>query len=98
VTTNIRCTFPDPLLDVPVNRTAGLVVAGDDGQHFARYAGFGFSNSPSAFGHAGAFMQIGWADPATGISFGYCHNGLYDDMMPDAVHGIGLSDLAASLS
>ena len=95
VTTNIRCTFPDPLLDVPVNRTAGLVVAGDDGQHFARYAGFGFSNSPSSYGHAGAFMQIGWADPTTGISFAYCHNGLYDDMIPDAVHGIELADLAA---
>ncbi len=96
-TTNIRCNFPEPLMGVPVNRTAGLVVAGDDGQHYMRYAGFGFANTPAAYGHAGAFMQIGWGDPTTGISFGYCHNGLYDDMSVDGVRGVKLADLAARL-
>ena len=36
-------------------------------------------------------MQIGWADPATGISFGYCHNGLYDDMSADGIRGASSS-------
>ena len=40
-TTNVRCTFDDPLMGVPVNRTLGLVVAGDDGIHIFRYAIFG---------------------------------------------------------
>ena len=96
-TTNIRCVLPEPMFQLPVNRTAGLVLAGDDGKHYMRYAGFGFSNSPSSYGHAGAFMQIGWADPATGISFAYCHNGLYDDMSADGIRGVKLADLAAAL-
>ncbi|HKY17059.1 MAG TPA: serine hydrolase domain-containing protein [Microthrixaceae bacterium] len=96
-TSNIRCTLEEPLFGIPANRSIGLVIAGDDGRHFMRYGGFGPSSSPASFGHAGAFMQIGWADPATGISFAYCHNGLYDDMMPDGVRGVALSDLAASL-
>jgi CubicO group peptidase (beta-lactamase class C family) len=97
-TSHVRCTLPEPMFDLPVNRTIGLVMAGDDGKHFLRYAGFGPSNSPASFGHAGAFMQIGWGDPETGISFGYCHNGLYDDMMPDGARGVMLAGLAASLS
>jgi CubicO group peptidase (beta-lactamase class C family) len=97
-TTNVLCTFPEPLFDLPVNRTIGLVLAGDDGKHFMRYAGFGPSCSPRSFGHAGAFMQIGWADPESGISFAYCHNGLYDDMMTDGARGVMLADLAASIT
>src|SRR4051794_39517379 len=31
--THIRCTFPDPLMNVACNRTIGLVLAGDDGLH-----------------------------------------------------------------
>ena len=30
--TNVRCTLPDSLMHVPVNRTLGLVLAGDDGR------------------------------------------------------------------
>jgi len=97
-TTNIRCTLPEPLFNIAVNRSAGLVIAGDDGKHFMRYAGFGFSNSPASYGHAGAFMQVGWADPSSGISFAYCHNGLYHDMMADGMRGVAMSDLAASLA
>ncbi len=32
--------------------------------------------SPLAVGHNGAGGQIAWGDPATGLSFGYCTNGL----------------------
>jgi CubicO group peptidase (beta-lactamase class C family) len=97
VTTNVRCTYPEPLLDVPVNRTLGLVVAGDDGLHFMRYGSFGVANSPRAFGHAGAHMQIGWGDPETGISFAYAHNGLASDQLKEGARGVHLSDIAAAL-
>ena len=85
VTTNVRCVFPDNLLQVPVNRTLGLVLAGDDGQHFMRYGSFGVANSPRSFGHAGAHMHIGWADPDSGLSFAYCTNGLDADAMKEGV-------------
>ena len=49
-------------------------------------------------GHAGAHMQIGWADPATGLSFAYCTNGLDSDVMREAMRGLRLSDLAAGLT
>ncbi len=93
----IRCTLPDPLLGAPVNRTAGLVVAGSDGLHTLRYAGFGEGNSPASFGHAGAHMQIGWADPATGTSFAYLTNGLGDDPLREGVRGVRLATAAAAL-
>jgi CubicO group peptidase (beta-lactamase class C family) len=96
--TNVRCTLPDALMQVPVNRTLGLVLAGDDGRHIARYGSFGAANSPRSVGHAGAHMQLGWADPATGISFAYCTNGLDSDVMREAVRGLRLSDLAAGLT
>jgi CubicO group peptidase (beta-lactamase class C family) len=102
VRSHVRCTFTDPLMGVPVNRTAGLVVAGDDGQHVLRYACFGAANSPGAFGHAGAHAQVGWADPRTGVSFSYLHNALQPDMRRAGARAVALSscaaDLAASLS
>ena len=56
--TNVRCVFPDNLLQVPVNRTLGLVLAGDDGQHFMRYGSFGVAqlaalDRPRGRAHAG---------------------------------------------
>jgi len=98
VTTNVRCVLPDNLLQVPVNRTLGLVVAGDDGQHFMRYGSFGQANSPRSFGHAGAHMHVGWADPETGLSFAYATNGIDTDVMKEAVRGLRLSNLAAALT
>jgi CubicO group peptidase (beta-lactamase class C family) len=95
---NIRCTFPEPLLNVAVNRSIGLVIAGDDGMHQLRYAVFGKNNSPAAFGHSGAHMQVAWADPETGISFAFCKNGLETDMLGDAVRVMPLSDIAATLT
>lgn len=73
-TTNVRNRFPDPMTGVPANRTLGLVQAGDDGQSNLR--GMGRTVSPRAVGHNGAKGQIAWADPASGLSFGYCTNGL----------------------
>jgi CubicO group peptidase (beta-lactamase class C family) len=76
--TTVRSTdrHRDPILDIPVNRALAVVVAGDDGRQHLR--GFGRTASPQAFGHGGAGGQIGWGDPATGISVGYCTNGFVD--------------------
>jgi CubicO group peptidase (beta-lactamase class C family) len=95
--TNIRCTFPDPLMHVAANRSLGLVVAGDDGLHQFRYGMFGNANSPGSIGHAGAHCQVAWADPATGISFSFVKNGLQADMIADAVNVIPITDAAAAL-
>jgi len=64
----------DPVMRVPVNRAFGVVVAGDDGK--AKFRGFGTATSARAFGHGGAGGQIAWGDPETGISIGYCTNGM----------------------
>ena len=96
-TTKIRCRFEDPLMHVPVNRTLGLVVAGDDGMHQLRYAMFGAACSPGAYGHAGAFSQVAWADPATGTSFALLKNGCNADLIADAVNIMPLTDLASRL-
>ena len=96
-TTNVRCTFDDPLLGVPVNRTLGLVVAGDDGNHILRYAIFGATNSPGSFGHAGAHAQVGWADPETGISFAYLNSAVTADQMRAGMRASRLATIAAAL-
>lgn len=70
----VRCRLPHPWWGVPANRSRGMNIAGDDG--FAYTRGLGHLTSPSTFGTGGAFGQISWADPATGISFAYCTNGL----------------------
>lgn len=74
------------------NRALGLSVAGDPERN---YRGFGHTNSELAFGHGGAGGQIGWADPATGISVGYCTNGHDRDLFRQARRGIGISSRAA---
>jgi CubicO group peptidase (beta-lactamase class C family) len=96
-TTRVRNDFDDPMMQVPVHRTRGLVLAGDDGLHQLRQAMFGAACSPGAFGHAGAFSQVAWADPATGTSFACVKNGYGDDMVADAMNVMPLADLAADL-
>jgi CubicO group peptidase (beta-lactamase class C family) len=96
-TTNIRCTFPDPLMNVACNRSLGLVLAGDDGLHQFRYGMFGTHNSPRTVGHAGAHAQVAWGDPENGVSFAMFKNGLQMDMLADAVRVMPLTDLASSL-
>ncbi len=75
------------------NRGLGLMIAGDADR---TYRGFGHTNSDFAFGHGGAGGQIGWADPATGISLGYCTNGFDRDAIRQARRGIGISSRAAA--
>ena len=45
------------------------------------------------FGHAGLAGSVGWADPATGLSFGFVHNRLLTRMMLDQVIFAGLHAL-----
>jgi CubicO group peptidase (beta-lactamase class C family) len=70
----------EQLLGIPANRTLGITLAGDDGK--AAMRGFGYTVSGRTFGHGGAGGQIAWADPETGISFGYLTNG-YDRYVPN---------------
>jgi CubicO group peptidase (beta-lactamase class C family) len=92
--TKVRTTdiHRDLIFNQPVNRALTVVVAGDDGLAFQR--GFGRNSSPRAFGHGGAGGQIGWADPETGISVGYCTDGFVDDLTQGR-RGVAISSLAA---
>jgi CubicO group peptidase (beta-lactamase class C family) len=83
----------DMIFGKPVNRALGVVVAGDP--ETMVYRGFGRTASPRAFGHGGAGGQIGWGDPETGISVGYCTQGFVDDEMQGR-RGVAISSLAAT--
>jgi CubicO group peptidase (beta-lactamase class C family) len=85
--------YKDLMFGVTVNRGLGVVVAGGDGK--ANYRGFGKTNTANAFGHGGAGGQIGWADPGTGISLGYCTNGFDRNDVRQGRRGVALSSLAA---
>ncbi len=85
--------YKDPVFGVKCNRALGVVVAGGDGM--ANYRGFGKTSSPLAFGHGGAGGQIGWGDPATGISIGYCTNGFDRNDLRQGRRGVAISSLAA---
>jgi len=84
--------FKDQLTNVPVNRALGVVIAGEKHRN---HRGFGHTNSASAFGHAGAGGQIGWGDPETGISVGYCTNGHDRHAIRQARRSISISNKAA---
>ncbi len=73
------------------NRALGLIIAGDDDKHFR---GFGRTGSDQMFGHGGAGGQIGWADPVSGISLGYCTNGHDRHLLRQGRRGVGLSSRA----
>jgi CubicO group peptidase (beta-lactamase class C family) len=92
VKTNVRSRLPDVWTGVPASRTLGLVTAGDDG--LAPMRGFGHTNSPGAFGHNGAFGQIAWGDPETGLSFAYVTDGLDEHVIRQGRRGIALSSIA----
>lgn len=87
----VRHDLPDPM-GVPAHRALGLVIAGDEQRN---QRGFGHTNSEYAFGHNGAGGQIAWADPATGISLGYCTNGHDANAVRQARRGVGISSRAA---
>jgi CubicO group peptidase (beta-lactamase class C family) len=90
----IRNRFNDPMRGVPVNRTIGLMVRGDDAGALLR--GFGHGASASTFGHNGAGGQLAWADPESGLSFAYLTNGLDRHILREARRGVALSSLAAA--
>jgi CubicO group peptidase (beta-lactamase class C family) len=50
---------------------------------------------PGAWGHTGAPGQIAWADPATGLSFGYVTNGLDQHFVREHRRTTALASLAA---
>jgi CubicO group peptidase (beta-lactamase class C family) len=87
-------TFGDPQRGFVANRTLGIVLAGDDGK--ANLRGFGRTNSPASFGHPGFGGQLGWADPATGISFAYLTNGFDRNDLREGRRSVALCSLAAS--
>ena len=82
----------DQLTNTPINRALGICVAGDKRRNMR---GFGHPNSPLSFGHAGAGGQIGWIDPETGISIGYCTNGHDRNGIRQARRSISISNKAA---
>jgi CubicO group peptidase (beta-lactamase class C family) len=84
----------DPIFGVPPHRGLGIVVAGDEKRV---YRGFGRTGSALLFGHGGAGGQIGWADPASGLSFGFCTNGFDRQAIRQARRGVALSSRAADL-
>lgn len=94
VTTNVRNHFPDAMTGVPANRTLGLVQAGGDGK--SHYRGMGRTVSPLTIGHNGAKGQVAWGDPVSGLSFGYCTNGLDENMLREARRTTALSSLAGN--
>jgi CubicO group peptidase (beta-lactamase class C family) len=81
-TGHIRCRLPNPQTGVASNRSLGLIIAGDDG--LGSFRGMGPTVSPLAFGHNGAGGQIAWADPATGVSFGFATSALEVNFIREA--------------
>lgn len=93
VTTNVRNTFPDKMTGVPANRTLGLIQAGADGK--SNFRGMGRAVSSFAVGHNGAKGQLAWGDPVSGLSLGYCTNGLDENILRESRRGTAIGSLAA---
>ena len=89
-----NASFKDPLRGFIANRALGVVIAGGDGK--ANLRGFGRTNSAEAFGHPGFGGQLGWADPATGISFAYVTNGFDRNVLREGRRSVALCSLAGS--
>jgi CubicO group peptidase (beta-lactamase class C family) len=84
----------DTARGITANRALGIVIAGGDGK--ANLRGFGRTNSADAFGHPGFGGQIGWADPATGISFGYLTNGFDRNDLREGRRSVAVCSLAGA--
>jgi hypothetical protein len=91
--TRVRNTFPDPLTGVSANRTLGLVQAAADGKD--NFRGFGRTVHRGTIGHNGAKGQIAWGDPVSGLSFGYCTNGLDQHEIREPRRTTAIASLAA---
>jgi CubicO group peptidase (beta-lactamase class C family) len=64
-------------------RDAVIMVETDYGLGFMLGRSFGAANPPRAFGHAGAGGSLAFADPDTGLAFGYVMNDLRFDPAGD---------------
>ncbi|MEZ5382984.1 MAG: serine hydrolase domain-containing protein [Microthrixaceae bacterium] len=93
-TSRVLVNLPDPLFAVPASRSAGLVIAGDDGNHTLR--GFGAGCSPRSFGHNGAAGQIAWADPDTGLSVGFVTSGIDQNFIRQARRTLSIGSKVAA--
>lgn len=63
-----RSLYPDGSLFMPMSFHLG-------------YHGLPFGNLMPGFGHVGLGGSLGWADPATGLAFGFVHNRLLTPMV-----------------
>lgn len=97
-TENIHCTHIDTAKwNQPSNRSRGLVVRGTHPlAHLLHH--FGPGTSPRTFGHDGAFGQIAWADPESGLSFAYLTSGIEANRVREITRCQDLSTLAADLA
>jgi CubicO group peptidase (beta-lactamase class C family) len=84
----------DPIFGKRANRGLGVIIAGDADRV---YRGFGRTGSAQMFGHNGAGGQIAWGDPQSGISLGYCTNGIDRHPVRQARRCVAISSLAAEL-
>jgi len=87
-TGNVRCTLPDPLMGLPANRTLGVVVGNGFGATWGR--------SPTAYGWPGAGGQVGFVEPATGVSFAFLQAG-DGEQRQVFVRAVEMSQLALDL-
>lgn len=78
------------------NRTHAFVLAGDDGM--ANTRGHGHTVSAGTFGHPGARGQLAFADPASGVSFGFMTNGMERNDILQARRNIAISSKAGLLA
>jgi CubicO group peptidase (beta-lactamase class C family) len=74
------CFLPDRNIMVPLSFHLG-------------YHSVPFPGVMPGFGHAGLAGSVGWADPATSMSFGFVHNRLLTRMVFDQVSFAGLHAL-----
>jgi CubicO group peptidase (beta-lactamase class C family) len=54
----------------------------------------GLTAGPRTFGHNGAAGQIAWADPDTGLSFGFTTAGVDRDFLREARRSVGIASRA----
>lgn len=91
----VRQTAPD-YMGVAANRTHAFILAGADGRANGR--GHGHTVSPMTFGHNGARGQLAWADPVSGVSFGFMTAGLERHQVNEARRSVAISTKAGLLT
>lgn len=83
----IRTLQPSTVAAATVEQACGkdavLMIDSCFGRGFMLGRAFGAANPPSAFGHAGAGGSLAFADPETGLAFGYVMNDLRFDANGD---------------